>query len=136
MWLAPKAKHFEPIEHNCFYQMVLKMSFCLIALSFKISRLWKFWVILFFIKFIQWTCTFIKGGMFLLYKKFEINCMIVCLPFGYFFKKMYFRHLIPLVYKTQEDINIIYKLFLNIFINLKRHHFIYGIQQSITIIIM
>jgi hypothetical protein len=62
--------------------------------------------------------------MFSLYKKFEINCMILCLPFDYFFK-MYFRHLIPLVYRTQNDINIVSRLFLNIFINLKRHHFIY-----------
>jgi hypothetical protein len=39
--------------------------------------------------------------------------------------KMYFKHLIPLVYRTQKDINIVSKLFWNIFINLKRHHFIY-----------
>jgi hypothetical protein len=63
-----------------------------------------------FIKFIQWTCTFIEGGMVLLYKKIEINCMVLCLPFDLFFK-MYFIHLIPLVYKTQKDINIISNLF-------------------------
>ncbi len=50
--------------------------------------------------------------------------MILCLPFDYF-EKMYFKHLIPLVYKTQKDINIASKLFLNIFINFKKHHFIY-----------
>jgi hypothetical protein len=62
--------------------------------------------------------------MFLLYKKIEINCMILCLRFEYFFLKN-FKHLIPLVYRTQKDINIISKLFLNIFVNLIRHHFIY-----------
>jgi hypothetical protein len=30
---------------------------------------------------------------------------------------MYFKHLIRLVYKIQKDINIVSKLFLNIFIN-------------------
>jgi hypothetical protein len=43
--------------------------------------------------------------------------MILCLPFDYFVLKMYFKHLIPLVYKIQNDIKIISKLFLNIFIN-------------------
>jgi hypothetical protein len=38
---------------------------------------------------------------------------------------MYFRHLILLDYWTQKDINIISKLFLNIFTNLKICHFIY-----------
>jgi hypothetical protein len=33
------------------------------------------------------TCTYIKGGMFLLYKKIEINCMILCFPFDYIFLK-------------------------------------------------
>jgi hypothetical protein len=46
----------------------------------------------------------------MLYKKIEINCMILCLPFDYF-KKKNFEHLIPLVYMTQNDINIISKLF-------------------------
>jgi hypothetical protein len=40
------------------------------------------------------------------------------------FLKLYFRHLIPLIYRTQKDIDIVSKLFLNYFINLKRHHFI------------
>jgi hypothetical protein len=71
-------------------------------------------MIWFFIKFIQWTCTFIEGGMFLLYKNFEIDCMILCLPFDYF-KKMYFKNLIPLVYRIQNDINIVSKLFLKYF---------------------
>jgi hypothetical protein len=82
-------------------------------------------MIWFFIKFMQSTCTFIERPMFFLYKKLEINCMILCLPFDYLKKTMYFRHLILLVYKTQKDINIVSKLFLNIFINLRRHHFIY-----------
>ncbi len=61
--------------------------------------------------------------MFLLYKKFEINYMTLCIPFGSL--KMYFKHLIPLVYKTPNDIYILSKLFQNIFINFKKHHFTY-----------
>jgi len=38
---------------------------------------------------------------------------------------MYIKHLIPLVYKTQNDINIVSKLFKNNFINLKRYHLIF-----------
>jgi len=30
---------------------------------------------------------------------------------------MYFKHLIPLFYRTQKDINVVSKLILNIFIN-------------------
>jgi len=48
---------------------------------------------------------------------------------------MYFKHLIILVYRTQKDINIVSKLFKNIFINLRKHFFFIGIQQSTTIII-
>jgi hypothetical protein len=51
------------------------------------SSFWNFCMIWFFIKFIQWTCTFIKRGMFLLYKKIEINYMTLCIPFDYFFRK-------------------------------------------------
>jgi hypothetical protein len=64
-----------------------------------------------------------KGHAFVI-QKFEINFMILCFPFDYF-KKMYIKHLIPLVYKTQNDINIVSELFKNIFINLRRHHFFY-----------
>jgi hypothetical protein len=49
--------------------------------------------------------------------------MVLCLPFDYF-KNIYFKHFIPLVYKIQNDINIVSKLFKNIFINLRRNHFI------------
>jgi hypothetical protein len=44
-------------------------------------------MIWFFIKFIQWTCAFIEGGKFLLYKKIGINCMILCIPFDSLKKK-------------------------------------------------
>jgi hypothetical protein len=33
------------------------------------------------------------------------------MPYFWIFFKMYFKHLIPLVYKTQKDINIVSKLF-------------------------
>jgi hypothetical protein len=77
MWIAPKATHFEPIE-QCF---LVKWVLCLTSLSFKLLELWHFCMIWFFIKFIQQTCIFIEQGMFLLYTKFEINCMILCISF-------------------------------------------------------
>jgi len=79
MWLALKTRHF---EHNFFVKWLKYWIFCFVALFFKISKLWKFCMIWFFISFIQWTCTFIKGGMVLLYKKIEINCMTLCIPFN------------------------------------------------------
>ncbi len=93
MWLAPKAGNFEPIEHNFFVKWFLKWIFYLAALSFKISKLWHFFMIWFFIMFIQWTCTYIERGMFLLYKKFEINYMTLYIPFDYFVKNA-IRHFI------------------------------------------
>ncbi len=63
-----------------------------------------------------------KGEMFLLYKKSIVWFYAFLLIF---FLKMYFRHLIFLAYRTPRDINIVSKLFLNYFINLKKHHFIY-----------
>jgi hypothetical protein len=101
-----------------------KWILCLATLSLKISRLWNFCMIWYLIKFIQCTCIFIKGGMFFLYKKFEINCMTLCIPFDSL-KKRYFRHLILLICKTQKDIYIVSKLILNVSINLIIHHFIY-----------
>jgi len=60
-------------------------SFDLHPFPSKFQRLWNFCMIWFFMKFIQWTCTLIEGGMFLLYKKFEFNCMISCIPFDFIF---------------------------------------------------
>jgi hypothetical protein len=117
-----------PLNIIFFIKWFKKWVLCsLIAFSFKISRLWNFWMIWFFIKFIQWTCTFIKGGMFLLYKKIW-NPFYDFMPSFLLLQKMYFIHLILLVYKTQNDIKIISKLFKNIFINLRRYHFFIGIQ--------
>jgi hypothetical protein len=48
-------------------------------------KLWSFCMIWFFIKFIHWTCTFIKEAMFLLYKVFEINCKTYAFFFILFF---------------------------------------------------
>jgi hypothetical protein len=73
--------------------------------------------------------------MLLLYKKFEINCMILCLPFD-FLKNMCFGQLVPLVYKTQNDIYIIFKLYFKKLLILEYIILSIGIQQSITIIIM
>jgi hypothetical protein len=39
---------------------------------------------------------------------------------------MYFKHLITFIYKTQNNIYKVSKLFLNNFINLRRHHFIHS----------
>jgi hypothetical protein len=84
--------------------------FALQPFPFKFQDFEKKQIIWFFIKFIQWTCTFIKGGMFLFYTKFEINCMSLCMHFDSLFKKN-FKHLIILVYRTQNDTYIISKLF-------------------------
>ncbi len=84
---ALEAKHFEFIEYIFFVKWFKKWFFCLVAFSFKISRLWNFCMIWFFIKFIQWTCTFIERNMFLLYTNFEINCITLCIPFDSFLKK-------------------------------------------------
>jgi hypothetical protein len=76
-----------------FYQMAKKMSLLTCNPPFKISKIWIFYVIWFFIKFIQWTYIFIERGMILLYKKFEINCMILRIPFDSL-KKKQFKHFI------------------------------------------
>jgi hypothetical protein len=88
MWLAPKAKHFEPIEHNCFCQMVKNLNPLPYNPFLQNFKTLKFCMAWFFIKFIQWTCTFINGGMFLLYKKFEISCMTWRIFFYSFFKNV------------------------------------------------
>jgi hypothetical protein len=86
IWPAPKAKHFEPIKHF-FCQMVFKWVLCIVALSFKKFKLRNFCMIWFFIKFIQRTCTFIRRGMFLLYKKNE-NYIVLSILFYSFFEKV------------------------------------------------
>jgi hypothetical protein len=66
----------------------LKKVLCFITLFFKISKLSHFFMIWFFIKFIQWTCILKERGFFLLYKKIEINCMTLCIPFNSFKKSV------------------------------------------------
>ncbi len=87
MWLASKARHFKPIEHFLIYQMVLKTSHLPCSPFLQNLKTLKFYMIWFFIKFIQWMCTFIKGDTFLLYKKFKINCMTLCILFNLFIFK-------------------------------------------------
>jgi RNase P subunit RPR2 len=43
MWLAHKAKHVGPIEHNCFAKWFKKKIFCLATFSFQILKIWKFY---------------------------------------------------------------------------------------------
>ncbi len=64
-----------------------------------------------------------RGHVFVI-QKIEINCMILCFPFDYF-KNLYFKHLIPSLYNTQNDINIVSKLFKIFLLIFRRHHFIY-----------
>jgi hypothetical protein len=64
-----------------------KWVFCLVTLSFKISRLWHFCMIWIFIKFIQWTCTSIEKDIFLLYKSLKLIVWLLCIPFDSFLKK-------------------------------------------------
>jgi hypothetical protein len=85
IWPACKARHF---EHNFSIKWLKYWVYCLVALFFKISKLWKKFMIWFFIRFIQWTCIFIARGMFLLYKKIEINCMTLCILFYSFLKNI------------------------------------------------
>jgi len=108
MWLASTAKHFEPIEHYFFIKWFKKWILCLaMALSFKILKLWIFCTIWFFIKFIQWICTFIEGAY--------LSLKSIVWPYAFllihFQKTMYFIHLIILVYRIQNDIYIVFKLF-------------------------
>jgi hypothetical protein len=51
----------------------LKNEFFVLQPFFENLKTLKFLFDCFFIKFIQWICTFIEGGTFLLYKKFEIK---------------------------------------------------------------
>jgi hypothetical protein len=85
IWTTCKARHF---EHIVLVKWLKYWIFCLIALFFKISKLWKEIMIWFFIRFNQWTCIFIGRGMLLLYKKIEIDCMTLCIPFDSFKKNV------------------------------------------------
>jgi len=69
-------------------------------------------------------CTWLHGACFCCIK--NLKSIVWFYTFHLItFLKMCFIQLIPLVYRTQKDINIIFKLFKNIFINLRIHHFIY-----------
>jgi len=87
MWPTSKTKHFWTHLTFFFIKWFKKWILCLVAFFFKISKLLNFCMIWFFIEFIQWTWTFIESDMFLLYKFFEINCMILCIPFDSLKKK-------------------------------------------------
>jgi hypothetical protein len=77
-----------------FCQIIFKMNHLPCKLFLQNFKTLKFlYNMIFFIKLIQQTCIFIKKDMFLLYKKFEINYMILCITFYYFLKK-WFKHLI------------------------------------------
>jgi hypothetical protein len=58
----------------------LKNEFFVLQPFFQNLKTLKFLFDCFFIKSIQWICIFIAGGTFLLYKKFEINYMTLCIP--------------------------------------------------------
>ncbi len=114
-----------PLNITFFIKWFKKWVVCLVALSFKILRFKIFCMIWFFIKFIQWTCIFIKGGHVFVAQKVW-NRLYDFMPSIWILKKeKHFEHLIILVYKIQNDTYIVFKLFKNIFINLRRHHFIY-----------
>jgi len=68
--------------------------------------------------------------MFLLYNFFEINYMILYIPFDSFKNKMQFRHLIILIYKTQNDIYIVSKLFKNILLLKKTPFYLLAYNNS------
>jgi hypothetical protein len=58
-----------------------------------------------------------RGHVFVVQKNYK-KLYDLCIPFDYL-KKLYFTHLITLVYMIQNDIYIVSKLFFNIFINFK-----------------
>jgi hypothetical protein len=70
----------------CFCQMFKKMNPLPYNLLLQNFKTWNFYMIWVFVKFTQWTCTFIKGDMFLLYKFFEINYVTLCIPLITFLK--------------------------------------------------
>jgi hypothetical protein len=82
MWPTTKVRHFEPIEHNCFAKWFFKKVFVI-----KKKRLRNFSMFWFFIKITQWNTYFHKKEHVFFYKKFKINCMTLCIPFYYIYKK-------------------------------------------------
>jgi hypothetical protein len=99
MWLASKVRHFEPIEHNFFIKWFLKM--CLLPCNpfFQNFKTLKFMNDLVFHQVHPMNTYFHGGACFC--------CIIFLKSIAWFyayllitFKKMYFKLLIPLVYKT------------------------------------
>jgi hypothetical protein len=93
-----------------FYQMVKKMNPLPrnpISQNFKTL---KFLFDLIFYQVHPMNMYFHRRGHFFVLQKKRINCMTLCIAFDSF-KKMHFRHLITLVYRTQNEIYILSKLF-------------------------
>jgi hypothetical protein len=84
MWLAPKARHFEPIEHNYFCQMVKILNPLLCNPFFQNFKTLKF-VWLGFHQVHPMNIYFHKWGHVFVVQKFEINCMTLCIFFYSFF---------------------------------------------------
>ncbi len=120
MWLASKARHFEPIEHLFFYQMVLKNSHLSCIPFFQNFKTLKFLNDLVFHQVHPMNMYFHRRGHVFVVQKIW-NQLYDFMPSFL----LYFEHLIILIYRTQKHINIVSKWFKNIFINLRRHHFIY-----------
>jgi hypothetical protein len=82
MWSAFEAKHFESIEYNFLVKWFTKWVLCFVALSFKIFKTLRFLYDSIFHQVYPMNMYFHKRGHFLLYKRFEVNCIILCIPFN------------------------------------------------------
>jgi len=93
MWFALKVKHFEPIEHSFFVNGLKKWILCLVALSFKNSKL-KFLYDLVFHQVHGMNMYFHGRGHVFVVQKIWNQIIwfyaFLCIPL----KKMQFRHLI------------------------------------------
>jgi len=122
--LASKARHLEPIEHNSFIKWFKKWMFCFTTLLSKFQHFENFEWFGFSSSSSKNMYLHRRGHVFVVQKNWK-ELYDFMFSFWLYFLEMYFRDLILLVYRIQKDINIVSKLFLNIFINLRRHYFSY-----------
>jgi hypothetical protein len=104
-----------------FYKMVLKMNPLPCSLFFQNFKALKFLNDLVFHQVHPMNMYFHRRGHVFVVQKIWNQLYDFMPSILLLFTNIYFRHLIPLVYRIQNDINITSKL---IFINLRRHHII------------
>jgi hypothetical protein len=110
MWYVCKIRHFELIEHNYFIKWFLKMSFLPCSPFIKKFQNFVFLYDFVFHQVHSMNTYFHKRGHVFVIQKFEwivwlYAFLLITL------KRKYFRHLMILLYWTQNDIYIVSKLF-------------------------